>query len=114
VWTAGGSLIGYIAPLAGGMADGNVDTGVLATVRTGVLSLATLAIAWIGRRPRLREWGWLVYPLLVGTGLKLMAQDFKHSRPSTLFIAMALYGAALIIAPRLRRGGAKAAAQAAA
>jgi hypothetical protein len=103
VWTVGGTLVGYLAPLVGGLPDRSVDAGVLATVRTAVLSIATLVIAWMSRNARFREWGWLVYPLLVGTGLKLMAQDFKHSRPATLFIALALYGAALIIAPRLRR-----------
>ena len=112
VWTAGGCLVGLIAPVAGGLADRSVDPGVLATVRTGVLSVATLVIAWMGRHVRCREWGWLVYPLLVGIGLKLMTQDFKHSRPATLFIAMALYGAALIIAPRLRRRGQKVSAHA--
>ncbi|MGZ5131000.1 MAG: hypothetical protein ACXWJ1_06945 [Caldimonas sp.] len=103
VWIATGSLTGYIAPVAGGLADRSVDPGVLATVRTGVLAVATLAIAWLGGHARLREWGWLVYPLLIGIGLKLLTQDFKHSRPATLFVALALYGAALIVAPRLRR-----------
>jgi len=108
VWAAGGCVIGYLAPVAGGLADRSVDPGVLATVRTGVLAVATLLIASIGRHPRFREWGWLVYPLLVGIGLKMVAQDFKYSRPATLFIAMGLFGAALIIAPRLlRRGGRK-------
>jgi hypothetical protein len=111
VWITCGSAIGFIAPVAAAQGDRNVDPGVLATVSTGVLSVATLAIAWIARHGRLREWGWLVYPLLVAIGLKLMAQDFKHSRPATLFIAMALYGAALIIAPRLRRRGDKPAIQ---
>jgi len=103
VWIACGGVVGFIAPVVGGLADRSVDPGVLATVSTAVLSVATLAIAWLGRQARFREWGWLVYPLLVGIGLKLVAQDFKHSRPATLFIALALYGAALIIAPRLRR-----------
>ena len=103
VWTAGGSLTGYIAPVAGGLADRSIDPGVLATVRTGVLSVGTLVIAWLGAHARFREWGWLVYPLLIGIGLKLLTQDFKHSRPATLFVALALYGVALIIAPRLRR-----------
>jgi len=107
VWVAGGCVIGYIAPVAGGLADRSVDAGVLATVRTGVLAVATLLIAWIGRHARFREWAWLVYPLLVGTGLKMVVQDFKYSRPATLFIAMALYGVALIVAPRVRRGGGK-------
>jgi hypothetical protein len=106
VWAAGGCAVGYLAPVAGGLVDGSVDLGVLATVRTGVLASATLLVGWIGRHDRFREWGWLVYPLLVGIGLKMVAQDFVHSRPATLFIAMALYGTALIVAPRLRRGSA--------
>jgi len=103
VWTAGGFVIGYLAPAFGGMADRAVDIGVLATVRTGVLAISTLLVAWIGRHLRFREWGWLVYPLLIGIGLKMVAHDFMQSRPVTLFIALALYGAALIVAPRLRR-----------
>jgi hypothetical protein len=106
------SVIGYVAPLVGGTSGGIVVPGVLATITTVVLSLATLAIAWTGRKPRFHEWSWLVYPLLVAIGLKMAAQDFKYSRPATLFIAMALYGTALIVAPRLRRGGDKSAAQA--
>jgi hypothetical protein len=111
VGSAGACVIGYLAPLAGGLADGTVDPGVLATVRTSVLSLATLLLAWLGRSARFREWGWLVYPLLIGIGAKMVAQDFQASRPATLFIAMALYGAALIVAPRLRRRGEKHATQ---
>jgi hypothetical protein len=106
VWVAGGCVVGYLAPVAAGLADRAVEQGMLATIRTGVLAMATLLIAWIGRHARFREWGWLVYPLLVGIGLKMVAQDFVHSRPATLFIAMALYGTALIVAPRLRRGSA--------
>ena len=107
IWTASGCVIGYLAPVAAGLADRGVDPGVLATVRTGVLAVATLLIAWIGRNTRFREWGWLVYPLLIAIGVKMVAEDFKDSRPATLFIAMALYGAALIVAPRLRRRGDK-------
>jgi hypothetical protein len=64
---------------------------------------ATLALARAARSPRLPEAGWLVYPLLVVTGLKFLFEDFRVSRPATLFAAFALYGVALIIAPRLRR-----------
>lgn len=103
VTAAGGCVIGYLAPVTGGLGDGTVDAGVLATVRTSVLSVATLLLAWLGRRQRFRECGWLVYPLLVAIGMKMVTQDFQASRPATLFVAMALYGAALIVAPRLRR-----------
>jgi hypothetical protein len=108
VTTAGGCVIGYVAPLLGGVGDGKVDAGVLATVRTSVLSIAALLLAWLGRKERLREWGWLVYPLLVAIGMKMVMRDFQVSRPATLFVAMALYGAALIVAPRLRRRRGKA------
>ena len=103
VLTAGGVLIGYLAPALGGQVDGSIDLGMLATVRTGVLAIAALAVAWLGRHARFREWDWLVFPLLVGIGVKMAAQDFLHSRPATLFVALALYGIALIMAPRLRR-----------
>ncbi|MGB5103640.1 MAG: hypothetical protein WBO04_10020 [Steroidobacteraceae bacterium] len=102
---ASGWLIGNLALVAAGPADRRVDLGALATVRTIVLAVAALVIAWIGRHSRFREWAWLVYPLLVAVGLKMVAQDFNYSRPATLFIALAVYGAALIVAPRLRRGG---------
>jgi hypothetical protein len=108
---ASACVTGYVAPLVGGQPDGSVARGVLATVTTVVLSAATLVVAWIGRQPKFREWSWMVYPLLVAIGIKMVAQDFKHSRPATLFIAMALFGTALIVAPRLRRAGAKEASQ---
>lgn len=103
VLSAGGTLVGYLAPSLGRGPDGSVDMGTLATIRTGVLAIAALVVAWIGRHARFREWDWLVYPLLVGIGVKIAAQDFMHSRPATLFVALALYGAALIMAPRMRR-----------
>lgn len=104
ILTAAGCGVGAVAPLLAGSAEGGVDLGVLATVRTCVLAILTLLVAWGARQERFREWAWLVYPLLVLVGLKMVAQDFKYSRPATLFIALALYGIALIVAPRLRRG----------
>ena len=111
VLAAGGTIVGYAALLVGILPTRPVDVGILATLRTVILSLATLGLAWLGRQPRFREWGWLVYPLLVGIGVKMVAQDFLNSRPVTLFIALALYGTALIVAPRLRRGAAMPGAQ---
>lgn len=80
-----------------------VDGSVLATLRTAVLVTATLAVARAARHEHGREAGWLVYPLLVVTGLKLMLADFPQGRPDTLFAALALYGVALIVAPRMLR-----------
>ena len=60
-----------------------------------------LGLACVGRAPRLREASWLVYPTLALGGVKLLAEDFPHSTAATLFIALAMYGGALIAAPRL-------------
>jgi hypothetical protein len=67
-----------------------------------VLVAATLVLARAGRAEQFREAGWLMYPLLVLTGLKILFVDFPQGRPSTLFVALALYGVALIVSPRLR------------
>jgi len=102
-WIVASCLTGWVAPAIAALTGSGIEAGTLATERTAVLALGTLLVAWIGRHERFREWSWLVYPLLVVTGLKMVAQDFGQSRPATLFIALALYGAALIIAPRLRK-----------
>ena len=67
------------------------------------MALAAVALARLGRHDRFVELRWLLYPLLIGGGLKLLVEDLPHSRPATLFIALALYGGALILAPRLAR-----------
>lgn len=52
-----------------------VDISILATLRTGVLVAATLGLARVARYAGGREAGWLMYPLLVATGLKLVSVD---------------------------------------
>ena len=102
VLAVSGILVSALAPLAGAQA-GQADAGRLATLRTGVLSIAAVVVAWAGSRPRFREMRWLLYPILLFTGFKLLFEDFPRSRPSTLFAALAVYGLALIVAPRLAR-----------
>jgi hypothetical protein len=76
---------------------------VVATVRTGVLVAGVLVLAWSGTLEEWREAGWLAYPLLLVIAAKLVLEDIARSRPASLFLAFALYGAALILVPRLRR-----------
>ena len=101
VWSAGGWLIGVIAAALAGATRQATDAGAVATVRTSVLAAAALALAWAGRFERFRESRWLLYPVLAAGGLKLLVEDLPRSRPATLSIALALYGVALIVAPRL-------------
>ena len=79
------------------------DPAWLATLRTVVIVVITLGVAYASRRSAWREAGWLTYPLLVVLGAKLLLSDFPSGRPVTLFIALAAYGIALIAAPRALR-----------
>ena len=95
VVAAGWLVLGLAAPLLGG------SPGALATTRTVVLSLAAVLVAWAGRSARFGELRWLVSPLLVVAGIKLVLEDFPRSAAATFFVSLAVYGAALIAATRV-------------
>jgi hypothetical protein len=77
----------------------------LAATRTGVLSVAAVLLAGAAHHRRLALARLLVYPVLILGAVKLTIEDLRLGTPLTLFIAFALYGGALIIAPRLRKRG---------
>jgi hypothetical protein len=81
----------------------------LAAVRSGVVALAAIAFAFARKHARLRELGWLSVALLVAGALKLVLEDLPAGGASALFVAFALYGAALIFVPRLLRSPPRAA-----
>jgi hypothetical protein len=108
LWLLAWLYVGVATSGAVGMLARVAEPGVTAvsTIRTIVLIGAVLVAASAGRRECWREAGWLTYPLLVLTGLKILFVDFPQGRPSTLFVALGLYGVALILTPRLsKRGG---------
>jgi hypothetical protein len=77
------------------------DPGVLAVIRTGVLSALAIALAWSGKRIPVLDLRWLVYPMLIVTALKFLFEDVAVGRPLTLFLGFMCFGATLILAPRL-------------
>ena len=82
------------------------DAGALATLRTGLLAVLAVALAACTRVERWAEFRWLVYPVLLLAALKLVIEDMRLSQPATLFVALALLGASLVLSPRLvRRAG---------
>jgi len=95
------SCASWLASLV--LSDG-MTPGVAAAIRTGTLAATALALAWIGRTTRLVEAAWLVYPTLAVGAVKLLMEDFPASNAATLFVALASYGGALIVAPRIVRG----------
>ncbi|MFN8178922.1 MAG: hypothetical protein U0167_13415 [bacterium] len=105
--TAATALTLGLALLPGGRAQAGGP--VLAVARTAVLAALAVALAATRRASGLREVGWPVYPILAAGAAKLLVEDIPSGRPLTLFVGFALYGAALIVAPRLARVAAPAA-----
>ena len=101
--SSAGLAVGWLAPLFAGLPGASADAGVVATVRTVVLSFGALALALAARFERWSEARWLTWPVLALAGLKLLLEDMHVGRPATQFLAFGLYGAALILVPRLRR-----------
>jgi len=99
----GGIVLAAAAPWTSGRPGESADAATLATVRTAVLAASALALSALGRLERFHEASWLVYPLLVAGGIKLVLEDFPQGRAVTLFVGLALYGGALILAPRAAR-----------
>jgi hypothetical protein len=100
VWTSVGTAVAVAASM---VSASSTDAALLSTLRTAILVLAAVVVASAARTPSGKEAGWLMYPILALTGLKLLFADIPQGRPSTLFLALALYGVALIIGPRLAR-----------
>ncbi len=98
VTVIGAAVVALVAPAFAGTPP---DAGVLASVRTGVVAALALALGFAARSPRTALLASLVYPVLAAGGVRLVLDDFRHSEPSTMFIALALYGAALAFAPRI-------------
>jgi len=102
-----GVAVAWLTPVLGVGATMAPHPSLVATLRTALLVAGVLVLAWAGGTRGFVEGAWLVYPLLILTGLKFLLEDFRAGRPATLFLSFALYGLALIAGPWLcrRRSG---------
>lgn len=82
---------------------GREDPGGGSALRTVLISAAAVLLAGLRRKRFAAPVGFLVYPLLLVGGLRIVLFDLMHGRPATLFLTFAVYGASLIFAPRLLR-----------
>jgi len=101
VWEVGGLLVVVFAPLLANAAGQDADLAALAALRTAVLAASSVTLALSSRYKRWPEARWLVYPVLILVGFKLLLEDFPNGQPVTLFIAFALVGSALILVAKL-------------
>jgi hypothetical protein len=79
------------------------DPGRTASVRSAVLAAASVLLASCRRLPTLSPIARFATPVLAFSALKLLFEDLPHGRPSTLVATFVLYGAALMIVPRILR-----------
>lgn len=92
--------------VASGVATGAssiLSLGVSGVAGTLALSVATVGLAFLSSRGKVIEAGWLVYPFLAVTGLRMMAVDISSDHTLVLVIALTAYGAALIVSTWLLR-----------
>jgi len=101
VWEVGGLLVIYFAPLFAGTGAADANLAKLAALRTAVLSASSVTLALSSRYKRWPEARWLVYPVLILVGFKLLLEDVPNGEPVTLFVAFALVGGALILVAKL-------------
>ena len=101
VWEVGGLLVITFAPYFTGAGGESANLASLAALRTAVLAVASVSLALSSRFKRWPEARWLVYPVLILVGFKLLLEDFPHGDPVTLFVAFALVGSALIVVSKL-------------
>ena len=98
-----GALAGGLTGLCRAIAGADAGEAYCATLRTGVIVIAAVALAWLGRRWDRRELTRLVYPAMALGGYRLLALDLHQDRKAALFLSLLIYGATLTALPKLRR-----------
>jgi hypothetical protein len=88
---------------AGGLLRAGFDPSLGSTLRTILMALVALALAWFGRGRNLRELIWILFPWMIFGAAKLVSDDFRQGRSATLFLSLLVYGGTLIALPRLLR-----------
>lgn len=99
----GGVVVMFLSERLATMSDGALDSGIVAAFRTGVLAMTAMGLGYLARWSKLREAKRLVPAVLIFGALALGLGDLRSGRAATQFVSMALYGVALIVAPRLAR-----------
>ena len=74
-----------------------------ATLRTCVLAGGALLLAWAGTRWRRVELSRLIYPVMLLAAYRLLTDDIHQERKAAAVISLLVYGAALMMLPRLAR-----------
>src|SRR3954469_24531324 len=77
-------------------------SGGAAGVRSILLAAAAVALAFVARKWSLAEAWQLAVVTLVLTGVQVIAQELRSGAPAMMFVALAIYGGAMLAIARLR------------
>lgn len=75
----------------------------VAALRTAVVCVLGLVLAWAGPRWNRPELSWLILPLMAFGAFKLLFEDFGRLPPAAIAVSLLLYGGTLMVAPRFAR-----------
>jgi hypothetical protein len=102
-WLAAGMLAGALTAGYHAVFGLEASYAYSATLRTAILVCGALLLAWAGSRWRNWELSHLIYPLMALGAWRLLMEDLHQDRKAALFLSLLIYGAALIVLPRLGR-----------
>ena len=100
VWQVAGLAAGLLTGAHHTLFGADASHAYCATIRTGVLALGAVVLAWIGSHGRPGLAG-LLYPLMALGAYRLVMEDLHQDRRAALILSLLLYGAALLLLPRL-------------
>jgi hypothetical protein len=99
---AGGILAGLLTGAYHWWFGASATHAYCATLRTAVLAGSSVALAWCGSRWSRPELSRLIYPAMLLGAYRLVAEDLHQDRKVALFFSLLVYGAALILLPKLK------------
>jgi len=108
VWLAAGILAGGVTVVYHAVYGMEASHAYCGTIRTAVIAAAALLAAWAGARWSKAEFSRLMYPLMALGAWRLVTVDLRQERTAALFLSLLLYGAALMVLPRISRQAASA------
>jgi len=104
VWSTAGIAAEMLSGLfSGQQTPTGLDPSIAAATRPSVLAILAMLLAWASHHWSLKELTWLVYPILILGGVKLLWEGLQYSEPAALVVAFILYGSALVVTPRLTK-----------
>jgi len=93
----GGAVLIWLGPFLSGTPPA---PAALATMKTSVLATSAVVLSILGRQVRWREIGWLAYPALAVGAVQLLVEHLTASHAATWFVALVIYGVAVVITSR--------------